>query len=250
MLPRCRPGQVVIGAVNGVGINTVPSGDFALEVYGGIRSTDPSPIGVSDIRVKDEAVRVNTSECLATVLALQPKDFQYIDGFRLGFVSAAPGSSRTPLLNGCVLAGPRDAPKTGTRPGGKTRGFLAQSVGEVLPSAVFHSTWSYKPMNQDGHAADVHGLHMLDLGPITVEMIGAVQVGDACAAQRSGDVSVDRLTSLSISRRSHLCWSRPRRLSQRPGAIWSPRRALHALMRLDGLPAALVRGMAFVISRP
>lgn len=77
-----RPGQIIIGAVNGVGINTVPSGNFALEVYGGIRSSEPSPIGVSDVRLKQDITSANTADCLSTILALEPKDFAYHSSFR------------------------------------------------------------------------------------------------------------------------------------------------------------------------
>ena len=77
-----RPGQIVIGAVNGVGINTAPSGDFALEVYGGIRSTDPSPIGVSDERLKENITDADTAGCLQSLLSLDLKDFKYKEGVR------------------------------------------------------------------------------------------------------------------------------------------------------------------------
>jgi hypothetical protein len=149
-----RPGQIVLGAINGVGINQVPSGDFALEVYGGIRSTDPSPVGVSDIRLKEDIVDVNTAECLATMEALDLKDFKYHPGLK-------------------------NAPEGGRRPNGKVRGFLAQAVEEVLPAAVYHSSRTEElvyPGAKDTAAQVVEDLHMLNMGPITMEMVGAVQV--------------------------------------------------------------------------
>jgi len=143
----------VLGAVNGVGINQVPSGDFALEVYGGIRSTDPSPVGVSDVRLKTDIVNVDTAECLATFEALHLKDFKYHPGLK-------------------------NAPEGGRRPNGKVRGFLAQAVEEVLPSAVYHSRRTEElryPGAKEAAAQLVEDVHMLNMGPITVEMVGAVQ---------------------------------------------------------------------------
>ena len=62
------------------------------------------------------------------------------------------------------------------RPDGKTRGFIAQSVGEVLPSAVFRSSRLQVIPGVIDKMEDPEGLHLLDLGPVAIEMIGAVQV--------------------------------------------------------------------------
>lgn len=105
-----KAGQILFGAPNGVGINYKPSGDFALDVLGAIYATEPSQLGVSDERVKTGFREVNVTSCLETVRRLQINDFRFKAGFR-------------------------HAPKTGRREDGKHRGFIAQQVAEVLPSA-------------------------------------------------------------------------------------------------------------------
>ncbi len=76
----------------------------------------------------------------------------------------------------CGIFVVRDSPKTGVRSDGKTRGFIAQSVGEVLPSAVFRSS-RLQVLNDKIDTIDTSdGLYLLDLGPVGVEMIGAIQV--------------------------------------------------------------------------
>jgi hypothetical protein len=111
-----KAGQVIFGAPNGVGINYKPSGDFALDVLGAIYATEPSQLGVSDRRVKTNFREVEPSSCLASVRSLRLTDFRFKSTFK-------------------------HAPKTGARPDGKHRGFIAQEVDKVLPAAVWKTKY-------------------------------------------------------------------------------------------------------------
>jgi len=141
-----RPGQVVFMAVNGIGINRRPSGDYALDVEGAIRSTEPSQLGISDERLKTHFRDVNDTECLEVVNSLELRDFRY-----------------SPLF--------KHHPTTGKRDDGFVRGLVAQQVERTLPSAVFTQTSPEELA--DGSSLD--NFKLVDTQPVTVEMVGAVR---------------------------------------------------------------------------
>lgn len=70
------------------------------------------------------------------------------------------------------------------RPDGKFRGFIAQAVEKAIPSAVLHTALHSDATGDLGPFDD--GIHLLDLGPLTMEAVGAIQVLDQRASCMTG----------------------------------------------------------------
>ncbi len=124
-------GKIVVNRKGHVGIGVVQP-THILHVDGQIRSSMSTIATASDIRLKTHITPVSQTESLETILNLTVRDY------------------------------------TWKKDGRRQRGFIAQEVEKIIPSAV-------QKVNETEGQHNIEDLRLLNLDPIIVELVGAVQ---------------------------------------------------------------------------
>jgi hypothetical protein len=137
--------NMVITHKGNVGIGTEPT--HPLHVNGIVRAASSTITTGSDRRVKQDVRAVNATEALSKLSKIQVRDFQWHPSYK----------------------------HTTNQPSNRKIGFIAQELMAIIPEAVDQQPGIETYADENGHELKVKGMHTVNMDPVIMTLISAVQ---------------------------------------------------------------------------